>query len=272
MRTLDFSEKNLANQKDVVKEEIRVNVQNRPYGLFFWTDLSPLAFDKWENAHDGYGSFADLDAAKLEDVKSFHATYYGPNNAVLGVVGDVDARAGLRAGREVLRRHPGRPGSADRRRQREAINQASGRLTQTDALAHVPGLALGWKIPARRAALPRHRGARRDPARWRRLAPLPELRQGRRVAAAGHRRAALAARRLPDQRRADPDGGLRALQARQRRRRHRRQDGGGDRPHRRPRSGQGRAGAGQDQDARRLLRRTRAARSAGPTRWRSASS
>ena len=47
MKTLDFSEKNLANQKEVVKEEIRVNVQNKPYGLFFWTDVAGTAFDKW---------------------------------------------------------------------------------------------------------------------------------------------------------------------------------------------------------------------------------
>ena len=68
MRSLDITAENLKNQKDVVKEEIRVNVKNRPYGLFFWTDISGLAFDKWENAHDGYGSFEDLDAAALEDV------------------------------------------------------------------------------------------------------------------------------------------------------------------------------------------------------------
>jgi len=36
MKTLDFSEKNLKNQQEVVKEEIRVNVKNQPYGLFFW--------------------------------------------------------------------------------------------------------------------------------------------------------------------------------------------------------------------------------------------
>src|SRR5262245_48721195 len=48
MKTLDFSEKNLANQRDVVKEEIRVNVKNRPYGIFYWTDLCSKAFDKWE--------------------------------------------------------------------------------------------------------------------------------------------------------------------------------------------------------------------------------
>src|SRR5262245_12798399 len=89
MKTLDFSEKNLKNQQEVVKEEIRVNVKNRPYGMFYWTDLAGKAFDKWENAHDGYGSFEDLDAATAKDVESFFNTYYGPNNAVLAIVGDV---------------------------------------------------------------------------------------------------------------------------------------------------------------------------------------
>ena len=74
MKTLDFSEKNLKNQQEVVKEEIRVNVKNRPYGLFFWTDLAGKAFDKWENNHDGYGSFEDLDAANLKDVETFFKT------------------------------------------------------------------------------------------------------------------------------------------------------------------------------------------------------
>jgi predicted Zn-dependent peptidase len=35
MKTLDFSDKNLKNQQEVVKEEIRVNVKNRPYGAFY---------------------------------------------------------------------------------------------------------------------------------------------------------------------------------------------------------------------------------------------
>ncbi|MES1154461.1 MAG: insulinase family protein, partial [Rhodanobacter sp.] len=67
MKSLDFSAKNLANQQNVVKEEIRVNVKNQPYGLFFWTDLNRLAFDKWANNHDGYGSFKDLDHASIAD-------------------------------------------------------------------------------------------------------------------------------------------------------------------------------------------------------------
>lgn len=53
MRTLDFNAETLKNQQDVVKEEIRTNVTNTPYAGFMWIDIAQLAFDKWENAHDG---------------------------------------------------------------------------------------------------------------------------------------------------------------------------------------------------------------------------
>ena len=56
-----LTEENLANQVDVVKEEIRVNVLNRPYGGFPWLNLPPVMFDTFANAHDGYGGFDDLE-------------------------------------------------------------------------------------------------------------------------------------------------------------------------------------------------------------------
>ena len=55
----------------LVKEEIRVNVKNQPYGGFMWIDISQQAFQKWENNHDGYGSFEDLEGASLDDVRGF---------------------------------------------------------------------------------------------------------------------------------------------------------------------------------------------------------
>ncbi len=89
MKTLDFSVKNLENQRNVVEEEVRVNVLNRPYGLFFAIDLPGKAFDTYPNAHNFYGDFKDLDAAKIDDVQKFYEQYYAPNNAVLAIVGDV---------------------------------------------------------------------------------------------------------------------------------------------------------------------------------------
>jgi zinc protease len=148
MKTLDFSDKNLKNQQEVVKEEIRVNVKNRPYGLFFWTDLAGKAFDKWGNNHDGYGSFEDLDAASLKDVEKFFNDYYGPNNAVLAIVGDVTAADAFAKVEKYFGALPSRPvpPGADLS---ESMNAAERTLEQTDALARVPAIALGWKVPSR---------------------------------------------------------------------------------------------------------------------------
>jgi predicted Zn-dependent peptidase len=148
MATLDFSPENLKNQQEVVKEEIRVNVKNRPYGLFFWTDIAGKAFDRWENAHDGYGSFEDLDAADLKDVESFFRTYYTPGNAVLAIAGDVTpsdvfAKVETYFGALPSREAPAPPDLA------EPPNRAERTLEQQDALAKVPGLAVAWKMPAR---------------------------------------------------------------------------------------------------------------------------
>jgi zinc protease len=146
MRQLDFSEKNLKNQQEVVKEEIRVNVKNRPYGLFFWTDLAGKAFDKWENSHDGYGSFEDLDAASLKDVEAFFTTYYSPGNAVTAIVGDVTPDEVFAKAEKYLGALPSRPAppTSD---VAEAMNASERTLAQEDALARVPAVAVGYKLP-----------------------------------------------------------------------------------------------------------------------------
>ncbi len=95
MRALKVDDENLRNQRDVVKEEVRVNVMNQPYGGFPWLDLPPVAFRNWPNAHNFYGDFVDLDAATLEDVQKFFRTYYAPNNAVLLIMGDFDVKEGF---------------------------------------------------------------------------------------------------------------------------------------------------------------------------------
>jgi predicted Zn-dependent peptidase len=148
MKQLDISEKNLGNQQEVVKEEIRVNVKNRPYGLFFWTDLAGKAFDKWENAHDGYGSFEDLDAATLQDVQAFYQTYYGPNNAVMALVGDLTPAEVFARIEKYFGGLPSRPvpPPAD---VSEGLNTAERTLEQTDPLARVPAVAIGYKMPSR---------------------------------------------------------------------------------------------------------------------------
>jgi zinc protease len=84
------NQENLDNQRDVVKEEKRQSYDNRPYGDSY-ERLVRLAFPQGHPyAHMTIGSMEDLDAASVEDVHAFFRTYYGPNNAVLTIVGDVN--------------------------------------------------------------------------------------------------------------------------------------------------------------------------------------
>ena len=148
MKTLDFSPASLKNQQDVVKEEIRVNVKNQPYGGFMWIDISQQAFQKWENNHDGYGSFEDLEGASLDDVRAFHRDYYGPNNAVLAIAGDVTPAQGFALAKKYFAAIPKRPVPAGSDFT-EGLNTKEKRIEQSDALAQAPALAAAWKMPVR---------------------------------------------------------------------------------------------------------------------------
>ena len=116
MRALKVDDENLRNQRDVVKEEVRVNVMNQPYGGFPWLDLPPVAFRNWANSHNFYGDFADLDAASLADVQSFFKTYYVPNNAVLLILGDVQPGEGIALAKKYFSDIPAGPPPAMQQR------------------------------------------------------------------------------------------------------------------------------------------------------------
>jgi zinc protease len=85
-----LSQENLDNQRAVVKNEKRWSYDNRPYGTWNEKLQAHLFPPEHPYHHPTIGSMEDLDAASVEDVKSFFRTYYAPNNAVLAVVGDCD--------------------------------------------------------------------------------------------------------------------------------------------------------------------------------------
>jgi predicted Zn-dependent peptidase len=146
MRGPRLTEENLRNQVDVVKEEIRVNVLNRPYGGFPWLKVPPVMFDTYPNAHDGYGSFVDLEAATVQDAADFFDRYYAAGNAVLAVSGDFDpgqARKLIEAhfGDVPARPAPALPDFA------EPDLTAERRDSYTDRLAPLPAVASAWRVP-----------------------------------------------------------------------------------------------------------------------------
>jgi predicted Zn-dependent peptidase len=90
-----LSQENLDNQRDVVKNERRQRYDNVPYGTA-WEHLFAMTFPEGHPYHHmPIGSMEDLTAASLDDVSSFFTTYYHPGNAVLTLVGDVDAETGF---------------------------------------------------------------------------------------------------------------------------------------------------------------------------------
>jgi zinc protease len=90
MRSLAVTQENLENQRETVKEEKRLRVDNQPYAPTFRNAIT-WPFDSaacFAYAHSTIGSMEDLNDAKLENVQAFFRTYYAPNNATLVVVGD----------------------------------------------------------------------------------------------------------------------------------------------------------------------------------------
>ena len=80
----------LDNQRDVVKNERRQRVENRPMGLVSKVELEALYPPQHPYYHEVIGSMDDLSAASVDDVKAFFRTYYAPGNAALTIAGDID--------------------------------------------------------------------------------------------------------------------------------------------------------------------------------------
>jgi zinc protease len=74
-------------QREVVKEEKRMRMDNRPYGSFL-TEMLKRAFKVHPYRWAPIGSMEHLNAAKLEEFIQFYKTYYVPNNCVLSIAGD----------------------------------------------------------------------------------------------------------------------------------------------------------------------------------------
>lgn len=94
MAGLAIDQANLDAQRDVVKEEKRQSYDNQPYGNLLELLLGQHFAPDHPYGHTTIGSMADLDAATLDDVHDFFATWYGPDNAVLTIAGPINPEDG----------------------------------------------------------------------------------------------------------------------------------------------------------------------------------
>ena len=151
MKGLAINAANLKNQQDVVKNEVRVNVLNQPYGTFPWIDLPMTANENWYNAHNFYGELKELEAATLEDASAFFKTFYAPNNAVLAIVGDFDKAQARQWAEKYFAGiakvdQPPPPDLTEPRQEKEK------RASRVDKLANRPALGVAYHVPPRWSA------------------------------------------------------------------------------------------------------------------------
>lgn len=148
MKGLAIDTANVNNQRDVVKNEVRVNVLNQPYGGFPWIDLPMQANQNWYNAHNFYGDLADLDKATLEEARDFFRTYYAPNNAALVITGSVNpaqVKAWVAKYFGPIASVP-QPPAPDLTEPKQVAER---RASRVDSLANRPAIGLGYHVPAR---------------------------------------------------------------------------------------------------------------------------
>jgi len=145
MRSLVINQSNLDNQRKTVQEERRQRYDNQPYGKSFEV-LLDTAYDDFAYKHSTIGSMEDLNAATVDDVKSFFKTYYAPNNAVLSIVGDFKTDEVMAKVEKYFGDIPSQPAppSPD---MTEPKQTAERRKTIEDPLAQLARIDIAYKIP-----------------------------------------------------------------------------------------------------------------------------
>ncbi len=110
MASLRIDRDTFTREREVVKEERRMRVENQPYGRLSEL-ISDQAFGLSPYKHAAIGSMADLEAASVDDVRDFYRTYYVPGNATIALVGDFDPAQAL----DLVKTYLGRVPKSDRR-------------------------------------------------------------------------------------------------------------------------------------------------------------
>jgi predicted Zn-dependent peptidase len=153
MRSLAITDENFENQRETVKEERRLRVDNQPYAAAFTEGLA-TAYDStacFAYSHTVIGSMDDLNAAKTPDVQEFFDLYYAPNNATLTVVGDFAPDEARRLIRQYFADIPRGteppPPTCDVR-----FGAGAGETTWEDPLANLPAVLMAFMVPEHRHA------------------------------------------------------------------------------------------------------------------------
>ncbi len=146
MGSLKVDEANFHSEREVVKEERRVRVDNRPYGRVT-EDLYATAFTVHPYRHTTIGSMDDLNKATVADVREFFRTYYLPDNATVVIVGDFAEADAVRWAEKYFHGIPRPARSIPRVTVKEPLQKAERRLTKSYSNTPLPGVIEGYQMP-----------------------------------------------------------------------------------------------------------------------------
>lgn len=147
MGSLKVDEENFKSEREVVKEERRLRVENPPYGYVF-EHLYAAAFKVHPYHHTTIGSMDDLNKAAVADVREFHSTFYRPDNATLVVVGDFNAADALRWAEKYFGGIPRPVRPVPRLNVKEPAQQSEERAVKHYSNTPLPAVVEAYKMPA----------------------------------------------------------------------------------------------------------------------------
>jgi zinc protease len=140
-----LDQQSLSTQQAVVRNERRENYDDAPYGLAD-EELYHRLFPKEHPYHAAIiGSHADIQSARLDDVRAFFRQFYVPNNASLAIVGDID----VTRTKELVEKYFGtipRGPDVPRRTVPAPPLAAEQRVRVTDTV-ELPQITMGWLTP-----------------------------------------------------------------------------------------------------------------------------
>lgn len=143
MANLNFSDRDFDNEMDVIREERRQRTDDSPFGKMV-ENIHLKLWNKAANRAPVIGYMSDLDQLKADDLRDWYRKWYAPNNAMLVVVGGVDARETVKLAAETFGKLPPKtlPVRADEHEQPSAF--AGGQQT-VSAVTKLPILNLSWR-------------------------------------------------------------------------------------------------------------------------------
>ena len=146
MHNLNFSDEEFQNEMNVIREERRQRTEDTADGkLWEQVYLNSFTLPSMKAAVIGY--MDDLHTLKADDLRDWYRQYYAPNNAVLVIVGDVDAKQTLQTAAKLFGDIPAKAQPPRNKLNTEPYLRKPVTVKATSPVTHQPLIAINFRVP-----------------------------------------------------------------------------------------------------------------------------